>query len=158
MFEFSSWNHIRKGEPISLSPRLFATSPGEGPNLSNYLFCCDHHLWPCICLISSPSCSSHHFENLLLVHLPPCAISHSTPCSSSRTGIISVRQDRFTLLHDTLTSLEGSSSLAPTLITSSDQLNTVLARLHWLQFTKRLQYPVTILGLTLGTIPRTTPA
>ena len=52
VFEFTTWNHIRKGEPISLLPRLFTTSPGEGPNLSNYLFCCDHHLLPRFCLIS----------------------------------------------------------------------------------------------------------
>ena len=52
VFEFSTWNHIRKGEPIWLLPRLFTTSPGEGPHLSNYLFCCDNHLLPRFCLIS----------------------------------------------------------------------------------------------------------
>ena len=52
VFEFSTWNHIRKGEPIWLLPRLFTTSPGEGPHLSNYLFCSDHHLLPRFCLIS----------------------------------------------------------------------------------------------------------
>lgn len=105
---------------------LFTTLLHEGPNLNNYLFCCDNHLWPYVRCLLSPSCSSHHFENRLQFHLPPYAISHLTPCSSSRTGTISVRQDRYSVLHGTLITLAGSSSLAPTLITSSDQLNTVL--------------------------------
>ena len=37
---------------FSFSPRRFTTSPGEEPNFSNYLFCCDHHLWPRVRLIS----------------------------------------------------------------------------------------------------------
>ena len=76
MFGFSSWKLISKAGPVSTRTwhiNNLAWKLIVGPNLDNYLFCADNHLWPRICLlIFCKSTFLHSQYNYLL----PCYIHH----------------------------------------------------------------------------------